>query len=313
MLARVAVPERPVNAKQSATGGMELWGEPHTVWSHVGSRRTRHCSASPQILTHQHLTHPLPDTTCFDLWNGVCISSVTWDLAKGRISVRIANAIYQLSEIQRVNHPARAQRERARLPAHTPVASPDTYSKVSVHEDSRSGGTTLTLAEMLRDHFIEEVRQRDRDGDGMLTPSEYGGDREDFRRLDRDGDGRVGARDLIREALNRNAQLTEMVAGRWAPVYDRILRVEDSDNEDDLIAAVREGIAVIHETPGNQGVSPSRDGDASSSDGARSTTTELFMEFISTHKDLTALHQRIQDLADRLGRQRRYVPIDVFV
>ncbi|GAB4326724.1 MAG: hypothetical protein Kow0074_21620 [Candidatus Zixiibacteriota bacterium] len=173
-------------------------------------------------------------------------------------------------------------------------------------------GFRPTLAGMLRDHFIEEVRRRDRDGDGSLSRREWGGSTEEFQQLDNDGDGLIRARDLIRAALIRNPQLTEMVAGRWAPVYDRLLEVADGADEEQLHEAIQKGIAEIHERPVNQEVTGNETApQVGSVNDTDSTPTELFVEFIAEHDDLRALHQRIQDLADRLGRHRRYVPIDL--
>ncbi|MBD3297212.1 MAG: hypothetical protein GF341_01025 [candidate division Zixibacteria bacterium] len=224
--------------------------------------------------------------------------------------MRIGSAIYQLSEIQRTSRSARVERERSR-PVHdnqdTPGAS---RPRLSAEQAPSVDRTQPTLAGLLREHFISEVRRRDRDGDGFLNRREYGGVAEDFQRLDRDGDGLIRAQDLIQEALHRSPQLADVVAGRWAPIYNRILNARTGE-EDDLVSAIHQGVADVDDAqaPDRQDVAGA--GAGHGSEAQPGTPTELFVEFVSEHKDLTGLHQRLQDLADRLGRHQSYPSVDL--
>lgn len=224
--------------------------------------------------------------------------------------MRIGSAIYQLSEIQRTSRSARVERERSR-PAH----DNQDRSKPSRSTSSAERALSIerpppTLAGLLREHFIGEVRRRDRDGDGFLNRREYGGVTEDFQRLDRDGDGLVQAQDLIQEALNRSPQLADMVTGRWAPIYNQILNARTAE-EDDLISAIHQGAADVHDAQAHERHAVEGAGTNPGSDDQPNTPTELFVEFVSEHKDLSTLHQRLQDLADRLGRHQSYPSVDL--
>jgi len=136
---------------------------------------------------------------------------------------------------------------------------------------------------MLIEHFVEEVRERDHDGDGRLNRREYGGTGEDFALLDRNRDGFVTANDLVQEVLLRNESLRGLIQGPWSPVYNGLLALEDPST-DDIEVAVH-GLCREHKL----------NADA----------------FLEGHSDLTALYARLAGLADRLGRYRKYHPVDL--
>jgi len=221
--------------------------------------------------------------------------------------MRIINAVYQLSEIQRTRGDHRRQSARTPQPAAPtkahPSPAPETVSKSS--EPPR--GETLSLPEMLHQHFVDEVRQRDRDQDGRLSRSEFGGSGEEFDALDRTGKGYVSARDLTREALARNSELRGIVAGPWTPIYEALIQVNDLTDET-LVSAVREGAeqvadqAARGDSGATRAVTPSEREDQ---------IAGITADFIMNHRELTALHERLQTLADRLGRYRRYTPVDL--
>jgi hypothetical protein len=162
---------------------------------------------------------------------------------------------------------------------------------------------------MLREHFVEEVRRRDRDGDGLLSRSEFGGGREDFERIDRNRDGFVDAKDLMREALDRSESLREVVASPWSPVYDRLVALENPDNND-LVDAVRAGTTQMHADQVSQAAQSQKDTAQEAEPAADSE--DLLLQFLSKHKDLKSLYQRLEALADRLGRTPRYTSVDAF-
>lgn len=220
----------------------------------------------------------------------------------------IINAVYQLSEIRRTSgelhsHSRRSPRaESANPAAQTPP--PDSASR----RPEAPREEILSLPEMLHHHFVDEVHRRDRDADGRLSPIEYGGTREEFNALDRTGKGYVSAQDLTREALARNAELRDIVTGPWTPIYEALIRVEEPDDPS-LIGAVREGAARVAEQMAR------RDDPASSAQSRHSRDDQIagiMADFIMNHRELSELHNRLQTLADRLGRYRRYAPVDLF-
>ncbi len=215
--------------------------------------------------------------------------------------MRITNAVYQLSEIQRTRVEARGQADRVRRSAATHPAGPEIPSSSSQKDAAKSPQEHLSLPEMLHEHFVNEVRRRDRDADGRLSRGEFGGSREEFDSLDRTGKGYVSAKDLTREALARNPELQEIVSGRWTPVYESLIQVQEPTDEN-LLNAVREGAARVLDQ-GEQDV------DSTAPDKDRITAVSA--DFIMNHRDLAGLHSRLQTLADRLGRFRRYAPVDL--
>lgn len=165
----------------------------------------------------------------------------------------------------------------------------------------------MSLAEMLHEHFVGEVRRRDRDADGRLSRREFGGSREEFDSLDRTGKGYVSAKDLAREALARNAELKGIVSGPWTPIYESLMQVQEPTDES-LLNAVREGAALLIGPTAPQGDWTATDKQAAPT---RDQITGITTDFIMTHQDLSGLHGRLQTLADRLGRFRRYSPVDL--
>jgi hypothetical protein len=161
---------------------------------------------------------------------------------------------------------------------------------------------------MLHEHFVEEVRLRDRDGDGLLSRSEYASAPEEFDLLDTDADGRIGAFDLVRAALGKNADLCEIVAGPWAPIYSAIMSSRSADPES-LEAAARIGaIAVL-----NQEQTFNRPDMFNSDpvDGSAETTVDGLMDqFLARHDRLDLLRSRLDDLASRLEQSSRQRHID---
>lgn len=168
-----------------------------------------------------------------------------------------------------------------------------------------------SLGEMLYDHFIEEVRQRDHDGDGRLSRREYGGNADEFSVLDQDRDGLINAADLARVALDRNPTLKDLITGEYSPVYNSLLRWENP-SDDELATAVREGAAKVAEHRRADRAKSEASGPAKAwdQDAPASGAETILLDFLKRHPDLRTLHARLQDLADRLGRNRRYAPID---
>jgi hypothetical protein len=159
---------------------------------------------------------------------------------------------------------------------------------------------------MLFRHFVEEVRQRDRDGDGRLSRREYGGEADDFHAVDLDGDGLVSAEDLTRAALQRSDDLREIVEGHWTPIYESVMRVQEPTTEN-LIEAVHHGASKIADAVGHElgaGAPPDDDETAS-------TAASIARAFLARNSSLTNLHQRLQRLLTHLGHSRRYHSIDL--
>ena len=151
---------------------------------------------------------------------------------------------------------------------------------------------------------------RDRDGDGYLSRREYGGTRDEFQKLDRDTNGLIGAADLVREALERSPQLAEMVSGRWSPIYNRIMNV-DEPLIDTLLDAVHEGADAVHEAQLTQSIEQPAPASPDEPNPETSTRSDLASEFLSHNPDLPAVYRRLQELADRLGRNYEYTPVDL--
>jgi hypothetical protein len=156
---------------------------------------------------------------------------------------------------------------------------------------------------MLFRHFVEEVRRRDRDGDGRLSRREYGGKADEFRTVDTDGDGLVSAADLTRASLERSDDLRELVASHWTPIYEAIVRVQEPTKEN-LLKAVREGASRVVEVVGDDGTQPEGDVDVGAAD-------HIARAFLARNPSLTSLHQRLQRLVSHLGHSRRYRSIDL--
>lgn len=156
-------------------------------------------------------------------------------------------------------------------------------SSKSISARSIQGEALDSLEEMLTEHFVEEVRRRDHDGDGRLDRREYGGSGEDFAILDRNRDGFVTARDMVQEVLARNDKLREMVQGPWAPVYNGLLALEEPSSSD--IETAVYGLCREHKLSADA--------------------------FLEEHSDLKSFYSRLAGLADRLGRFRQYHPVDL--
>ena len=231
--------------------------------------------------------------------------------------MRITNAVYQLSDIQRKPVELRSPNGRSRR---TETADPS--DRMPATGAAAFGPANpeekLSFSEMLHEHFVTEVRLRDRDADGRLSWREFGGTREEFESLDRAGTGFVNAADLTREALARNRELRDIIAGPWTPIYEAILQVRDP-TEENLRQAVRTAAARVASlppaTPVPQGADAVRhletttdENEETSRDNQIADATEGFIE---RHPELRALHGRLQDLAERLLRSRQYHSIDI--
>lgn len=166
-----------------------------------------------------------------------------------------------------------------------------------------------SLEDMLHDHFVEAVRQRDRDGDGRLTRREYGGNSEEFTLLDQDRDGLVNATDLARVALDRNPTLRELVKGDYSQIYNALLQ-QRSPSDDELAGAVREGAAKVAAARSKAGVKTANAAESWDTEPAPTGAENVLLDFLKQHPDLRTLHGRLQDLADRLGRNQRFPSID---
>ncbi len=223
------------------------------------------------------------------------------------VQMRITNAVYQLSEIQRVRAGPRGQSGRARQSALARPADPMPQFESGPKSPTEQPEESLSLPEMLHEHFVEEVRRRDRDEDGRLSLREFGGGREEFESLDRTGKGYVVAKDLTREALARNPELREVIAGPWTPIYESLLHVREP-SEENLLNAVRQGAARI---PDPMAASADSAGPNMNASPNAHHIAEVSAEFIVNHQDLSELHGRLQTLADRIGRFRRYSPVDL--
>ena len=232
--------------------------------------------------------------------------------------MRITNAVYQLSEIRRVKGEACSSRRCSQRPEqHDPTGSiPVTVPTAPPATPSEE---ISSLKEMLREHFLAEVRRRDRDQDGRLSPREFGGSRAEFEKLDQTGKGYLNAEDLTREALARSPELREIVTGRWTPVFEALLRVDDA-SEENLLQAVRKGAAnasreihgIAHVRSDSAATDRAATGDEDGSTDQVPHPGDPASEFIAEHRELRELHGRLQNLADRLGRFRQYAPIDIF-
>jgi hypothetical protein len=171
---------------------------------------------------------------------------------------------------------------------------------------------------MLQEHFVEEIRMRDRDGDGLLSRFEFAGAREEFDLLDTDADGLVGAGDLTRAALEKNPDLYRIVAGPLAPVYNAILSSESTDEaslEEAARAGAREALRKEQTVDGQ--ATPSNEDNPivpPGSDPAESqawvAVEDLMTEFLGSHNRLDQLRIRLDELADKLGRSPHYHHID---
>jgi len=82
------------------------------------------------------------------------------------------------------------------------------------------------------------LAKRDADGDGRLSPAEFGSDQELFDLLDRDGDGYLTKKELprarkARPKADRPAPAPELPADRPSPA-DRMLQMHDQDHDGKL-------------------------------------------------------------------------------
>jgi len=234
--------------------------------------------------------------------------------------MRIGEAVYTLAAIRRTNGISRTRDDRAARPD-TPVSVPAEEIGSGASSSvlpSQQGEQLRTLAEMLHGHFVEEIRIRDRDGDGLLSRSEFAGAAEEFDLLDADTDGLVGAGDLARAALEKNPGLSEIVAGPWAPVYNAILNSGSNDIAS-LGEAARAGASealrkestygahIFADGENNPAVPP---GDDPADSSGWSAVEDLMAQFMGRHNRLDQLRARLDDLANRLGRFPRYHRID---
>ncbi len=161
---------------------------------------------------------------------------------------------------------------------------------------------------MLHQHFVEEVRLRDRDHDGLLSQDEYASTPEEFRALDSDSDGRIGAFDLVHAALQRNRDLSEIVAGPWAPIYGAIMNSPLKDNASLDAAALMGAQEVVNQ---EQEIADSSWIRTTQDDVPASSTVEGIMsDFRSRHDKLDLLRARLDDLAARLGSTPQYQHVD---
>ncbi len=236
--------------------------------------------------------------------------------------MHIADAIYTLSAIRQTgSRSGSSSRHRPVLPNPESSAPSDHLSEnLTPNTAPTSAGKLDTLSEMLTEHFAEEVRQRDRDGDGQLTQSEFGGPAEVFAALDRDGNGRIRASDLIHAALQKNPELEDMVTGPRAPIYNAILNA-NSDDPAILEVAVRNGAAEtaqqmrlqVRQSNGEETGNPDASAIPSPTRQAYEEQVRVgavMDEFLNHHDDLALLRDRLNQLADRLGRARRYHPVN---
>lgn len=234
--------------------------------------------------------------------------------------MRISDAVYTLSTIRRST---RTPRTIDRSP-HPNAAEQSTVEDSAVGTSPRPASADQvarpirTFADMLHDHFVGEVRARDRDGDGLLSRQEYAGAAAEFDSLDRNADGLVGAADLARAALARSPDLSQIVAGPWAPIYNAILH-SPSNDQASLEEAVRIGAEeVIREdgtASGGRQLSSTENfiasfgSDATGSE-TNSAVSDLTTQFLDRYDQLGELRAKLDDLADRLGRSPHYQHID---
>lgn len=224
--------------------------------------------------------------------------------------MRIGQAIYGLPSIKRLGETPRSGRGASELsPVSSPNTAPSEYASTETAEMTPKLPALKTLGDMLHHHFVEEVRQRDRDGDGKLTRREYGGNSEEFALLDRDRDGLIAAGDLARVALDRNPTLKELVSGDYSPIYNALLQQRDP-SDDALADAVRQGAAKVAETRAKAADEAAKTARNWDRDPAPTGAESILLDFLKQHPDLRSLHARLQDLADRLGRNHEYAAID---
>jgi len=265
---------------------------------------------SPQPVIPQTVTER---GTRLSLRHSVChlrVSGKSWASDNGGFSMRVSEAVYTLAAIRRSGSPSRTQgADSPRSDA--VVLSPSGTGGIAAHADTVPPDPRTdarTLAEMLHGHFVEEVRLRDRDGDGLLSLAEYASTPEEFDLLDADADGRIGAFDLVRAALGKNPDLCEIVAGPWAPIYSAIMSSRSHDPAS-LEAAARTGaIAALDQEPAPN--SPNLF-NSDLVDGAAGTTVDALMDqFLARHDRLDVLRSRLDDLASRLERSTHHRHID---
>jgi hypothetical protein len=233
--------------------------------------------------------------------------------------MRIGDAVYTLSTIRRSNRTPRTPDRSARSSAEEqPTAEDAAIGTLSRSAPADRTVPVRTFADMLHDHFVGEVRARDRDGDGLLSRQEYAGTPTEFDLLDSNADGLVGAADLVRGALGRSPDLSQIVAGPWAPIYNAILNSPSKDQAS-LEEAVRAG---AEEVAGEEGTSsadvqpnPTESfiasfGVEAADSTATSAVDDLMSQFLDRYDQLGDLRAKLDDLADRLGRSPQYHHID---
>lgn len=224
--------------------------------------------------------------------------------------MRISEAFYTLASIRRANTSHRPRSGQSPQTADPGQTTPGGGFFDVPGKSTTSPGPVAqrSLAEMLHQHFVEEVRLRDRDKDGLLSQDEYASTPEEFRALDSDSDGRVGAFDLVQAAMQRNRDLSEIVAGPWAPIYSAILNSPLKDNAS-LDAAAQMGAQEVvnqeQELASSSWIKTAKD------DTPPSSTVEGIMgDFRSRHDRLDLLRTRLDDLATRLGSTPQYQHVD---
>ena len=224
--------------------------------------------------------------------------------------MRVSEAVYTLAAIRRSSSPSRTRTTREPQ-SEVGVLSPSGSGGIATHTDPvppNPSTDARTIAEMLHGHFVEEVRLRDRDGDGLLSRSEYASAPEEFDLLDTDADGRIGAFDLVRAALGKNHDLCEIVAGPWAPIYSAIMSSRSADPASLETAARIGAIAVLNQ---EQTTNSPNMFDSDQDGGSAGTTVDGLMDqFHARHGRLDVLRSRLEDLASRLGRSTIYRHVD---
>lgn len=224
--------------------------------------------------------------------------------------MRISEAFYTLASIRRTST---SHRPRPASPEVTADAlrSPLKGAAAKTTNDRTVSGATVStqsFAEMLHQHFAEEVRLRDRDRDGLLSQSEYASTPEEFQALDGDADGRIGVFDLVQAALKRNHDLSEIVAGPWAPIYSAIID-SPSTAPADLEAAAQMGASDVL-SQDQDTADPLWKGSNSAGASQSATVESIMSEFRARHGRLDVLRARLDDLADRLRRTPQYRHVD---
>ena len=68
------------------------------------------------------------------------------------------------------------------------------------------------VEDMLKNSFVRQIQERDRDADNILTLDEYVGEEEDFNRIDANDDSKITADEMLQDYLSQNPDIARLIS-----------------------------------------------------------------------------------------------------